>query len=153
MNARQRDSLRTAVIVAVIALGCLWLLFGNGGTGGDSTTFTPAGSVAAVETVGFPTHPDWDGDSIDLVELPEEAIDTIGLIADGGPFPYRQDDGVFQNRERRLPSESRSYYREYTVETPGSRDRGARRIVTGADGEMYWTADHYDSFDVIRHDS
>ncbi len=80
--------------------------------------------------------------------LPPEAIDTLKLIARGGPYPYRQDDGIFQNRERLLPPQPRGYYREYTVDTPGSRDRGARRIVTGGRPpvEYYYTDDHYRSF-------
>ncbi len=79
-------------------------------------------------------------------ELPIEAIETLLLIVDGGPYPYRQDDGTFQNREGILPDRAREHYREYTVDTPGSPDRGARRVVTGADGERYYTDDHYDSF-------
>lgn len=80
--------------------------------------------------------------------LPAEAIDTLRLIERGGPYPYRQDDGVFGNREGRLPRQSRGYYREYTVETPGSRDRGARRIIAGGRPpvEYFYTDDHYDSF-------
>ena len=85
-------------------------------------------------------------DTITLDELPDEALDTIDLIERGGPFPYRADDETFQNRERLLPIEDLGYYREYTVETPGSPDRGARRIVAGEDGELYYTDDHYDSF-------
>lgn len=79
-------------------------------------------------------------------ELPREALQTLALIQRGGPFPYRQDGTIFQNRERRLPIRPRGYYREYTVRTPGERDRGARRIVAGAGGEIYYTADHYESF-------
>jgi ribonuclease T1 len=83
--------------------------------------------------------------------LPRQAKETIALIDQGGPFPYRQDDTVFQNRERLLPIRERGHYREYTVVTPGSRDRGARRIVAGAAGELYYTEDHYRSFrEVIR---
>ena len=80
--------------------------------------------------------------------LPPEAIDTLRLIERGGPYPYRQDDGVFGNREGRLPRQSRGYYREYTVETPGSRDRGARRIIAGGRPpvEYFYTDDHYGSF-------
>ena len=80
--------------------------------------------------------------------LPPEAIDTLQTIARGGPYPYRQDDGVFGNRERRLPSQPRGYYREYTVDTPSSRDRGARRIVAGGRPpvEYFYTDDHYRSF-------
>lgn len=80
--------------------------------------------------------------------LPSEAIDTLSLIARGGPYSYRQDDGVFGNRESRLPRQARGYYREYTVKTPGSRDRGARRIITGGHPpvEYFYTDDHYRSF-------
>ncbi len=84
-------------------------------------------------------------------DLPPEARETLALIARGGPFPYpRNDNQTFQNREGLLPSERRGYYREFTVETPGSDDRGPRRIVTGAGGEKYWTVDHYASFTRIR---
>lgn len=80
--------------------------------------------------------------------LPREAIATLDLIERGGPFPYQRDGSVFQNRERRLPDRPRGYYREYTVPTPGSRDRGARRIVSGGDPPevYYYTDDHYRTF-------
>lgn len=84
-------------------------------------------------------------------DLPRQAKDTIRLIDQDGPFPFERDGITFQNRERLLPNEPRGYYREYTVVTPGSRDRGARRIVAGAQGELYYTDDHYESFrEVIR---
>jgi ribonuclease T1 len=78
--------------------------------------------------------------------LPVEARRVLRLIDAGGPFPYGQDGGVFGNVERLLPPQPRGWYREYTVPTPGERDRGARRIVAGRDGARYYTADHYDSF-------
>lgn len=80
--------------------------------------------------------------------LPAEAVDTLRRIQDHAAHPYRQDGSVFQNRERQLPQQPRGYYREYTVVTPGSRDRGARRIVTGGDPphEYFYTDDHYRSF-------
>lgn len=90
--------------------------------------------------------------------LPPEARDTLARIRNGGPVRYRRDGVVFQNRERHLPERPRGYYREFTVETPGGRDRGARRIVAGAgsagnvrtSGEYYYTDDHYRSFRRIR---
>lgn len=88
-------------------------------------------------------------ETIALAQLPPQARETIALIERGGPFPYRQDGQTFQNREGLLPQKPRGYYREYTVKTPGENDRGARRIVTGDNGEMYYTADHYNSFKVI----
>ncbi|MDX9700948.1 MAG: ribonuclease domain-containing protein [Rhodocyclaceae bacterium] len=80
--------------------------------------------------------------------LPPEAIATLALIQQGGPYPYRKDGTTFQNRERLLPQKPRGYYREFTVPTPGARDRGARRFVTGGDPPevFYYTEDHYRSF-------
>jgi ribonuclease T1 len=80
--------------------------------------------------------------------LPGEARATLEAIARGGPYAYDRDGTVFQNREGLLPSKPSGYYREYTVATPGSRDRGARRIVTGGDPPevYYYTEDHYRSF-------
>jgi ribonuclease T1 len=83
-------------------------------------------------------------------DLPPQAHDTLDLIEAGGPYPYPQDGTVFQNREGLLPDQDTGYYHEYTVKTPGSPDRGARRIVTGeASQEDYYTADHYRSFDLV----
>lgn len=82
--------------------------------------------------------------------LPGEVAETLSLIDAGGPFPYRRDGVVFENRERRLPQHPRGYWREYTVPTPGSDDRGARRLVVGSSGEVYYSADHYGSFRLIR---
>jgi ribonuclease T1 len=95
----------------------------------------------------------WGPDSaaaVRVTELPRQGQATYGLIRQGGPFPHDKDGTVFGNRERQLPAERRGYYREYTVHTPGSRDRGARRIVCGgpprAPHACYYTADHYASF-------
>ncbi|MER6157743.1 ribonuclease domain-containing protein [Streptomyces sp. NPDC001868] len=108
---------------------------------GGTVTAGPAG--AATTAVG----------SICYSDLPSQAYTTLNLIAQGGPYPYSQDGSVFQNRERILPSRSTGYYHEYTVKTPGSSTRGARRIVTGqANEEDYYTADHYASFDLVDYD-
>lgn len=89
-----------------------------------------------------------------LSELPPEAQRTLELIRKGGPFPYAKDGSVFGNRERVLPRRARGYYTEYTVRSPGSRDRGARRIVVGGDpsrsAEYFYTDDHYQSFRRIQ---
>ena len=83
---------------------------------------------------------------IGIEQLPREAQRTIELIESDGPFPYDKDGATFSNREGLLPSEPRGYYAEYTVITPGSDDRGARRIIAGRNGELYYTDDHYASF-------
>ncbi|VTU39226.1 ribonuclease domain-containing protein [Variovorax sp. RA8] len=89
-------------------------------------------------------------ETVALAELPVQGQRTYGAILNGGPFRYEKDGSVFGNRERLLPRERRGHYREYTVETPGSRDRGARRIVCGgertAPSVCWYTADHYASF-------
>jgi ribonuclease T1 len=87
---------------------------------------------------------------IAVAELPAEARETIALIRKGGPFPHRRDAVVFGNFEKRLPAKARGHYREYTVRTPGAKDRGARRIVAGRGGELYYTDDHYNSFRRIK---
>ncbi|MDT8990507.1 ribonuclease [Curvibacter sp. APW13] len=87
---------------------------------------------------------------IPLQALPAQGQETYQLILRGGPFPFEKDGSVFGNRERLLPANKRGYYREYTVKTPRSKDRGARRIVCGGPATTpevcYYTADHYDSF-------
>ena len=87
---------------------------------------------------------------VTVAALPREAQQTLQTIRRGGPFPFERDGVVFGNYERLLPSRSRGYYHEYTVPTPGSRNRGARRIISGKDGEYYYSDDHYRSFRRVR---
>jgi ribonuclease T1 len=87
---------------------------------------------------------------IAVAELPAEAHDTLRVIKQGGPFAYQRDGVVFKNYERILPKRPRGYYHEYTVKTPGARNRGARRIISGEVNEYYYTADHYKTFRQIR---
>jgi len=96
--------------------------------------------VLSVGALGF------SGAELEKQGLPREAVETVALIKRGGPFPYPQDGAVFGNREKMLPPRARGWYREYTVPTPGERSRGARRIVAGRDGTLYYTDDHYRSF-------
>jgi len=125
-------------LLAFLVTAYLWTSPGD--PGGDEG-FTPGPQPSTDPVSGLP----W----VDLAELPSEAADTVDLIDAGGPYPYDEDDGTFGNFEGILPDQPRGYYREYTVETPGSNDRGARRIVAGSEGELYWTADHYQSFERI----
>ena len=81
-----------------------------------------------------------------LDALPKEAQKTLSLVKQDGPFPYQRDGVAFGNFERRLPKKERGYYKEFTVPTPGTRDRGARRIVAGRNREYYYTDDHYKTF-------
>ncbi|MFE6668621.1 ribonuclease domain-containing protein [Streptomyces sp. NPDC057697] len=116
------------------------LLVGAPATAATATTASTASASASISSVG----------SICYSALPSQAHDTLHLIDVGGPFPYSQDGVVFQNREGVLPSRSTGYYHEYTVITPGSPTRGARRIVTGEQAqEDYYTGDHYATFDLI----
>ena len=102
-----------------------------------------AGFLALVFSFGAPGFSE---SKVEKKQLPQEARETIVLIKKGGPFPHARDGASFGNRERILPSRERGWYREYTVKTPGARDRGARRIVAGRDGTLYYTDDHYRSF-------
>lgn len=87
---------------------------------------------------------------IAAAQLPAEARETLRLIRKGGPYPYERDGVPFGNFERLLPLRERGYYREYTVPTPGVKGRGARRLVAGRSGEIFYTGDHYQSFRRVR---
>lgn len=88
--------------------------------------------------------------AVPIQDLPRQVRMVVATIERGGPYDHHQDDTVFRNREGILPNKPRGFYREYTVRTPGESDRGARRIVRGRDGTMYYTDDHYRSFVRIR---
>ncbi|MEU7822284.1 ribonuclease domain-containing protein [Catellatospora sp. NPDC049133] len=135
-----RRNITIAAVVAVLLIAVMALLGYCARTalapsGGDGA---PAASAVRTPVSGLPTVP--------LRDLPKEAVATVALIDANGPFPYDKDGTVFGNLEGILPRQPRGYYREYTVPTPGSRDRGARRLVAGRDGDLYYTADHYESF-------
>ncbi|MFE1883901.1 ribonuclease domain-containing protein [Streptomyces diastatochromogenes] len=120
-----------SVLLSVLLTGC------SSGTG----TATASGASTPAWAQGMGT--------VQESRLPAEARQTLALIDKGGPFPYAKDGVVFGNFEGLLPKHQRGYYHEYTVRTPGSRDRGARRIVTGQGGEIYYTDDHYNSFRAV----
>ncbi|RSM85472.1 ribonuclease [Kibdelosporangium aridum] len=118
------------------------LVIGLVGVAAPAGAGQPAIQATCGDTSGFTR--------VNLSALPSQATDTVRLIQRGGPFPYPQDGTVFQNRERLLPLCSTGYYHEYTVKTPGSSTRGARRIVTGNAGEYFYTSDHYRSFRLVN---
>jgi ribonuclease T1 len=125
---------------AVLWLGLLALSFGAlAGCGALAVDFAPGSPDEMVQETGSIAE-------ISVDALPPEAQATLQLIESGGSFPYEKDGSVFHNYEGLLPGKNDGYYREYTVPTPGSADRGARRIVSGEAGEKYYTDDHYASF-------
>ncbi|MYU11115.1 ribonuclease [Streptomyces sp. SID8361] len=132
-------------IARIGALGALvsTLIIGGTATVATAVTLSASQTVASSQVIAAV------GD-ICYSDLPSQAHDTLDLIEQGGPYPFPQDGTVFQNREGILPSQSSGYYHEYTVITPGSDDRGAKRIVTGnKTDEDYYTSDHYASFDLV----
>ncbi|MFD6999684.1 ribonuclease domain-containing protein [Streptomyces mirabilis] len=133
------------------ALVGLFLCFGVLLTGCSSTESAGAGAVTGVPSAARSAVPSWAHGmgTVDAARLPAEARTTLALIDKGGPFPYARDGVVFGNFEGMLPKHQRGYYLEYTVKTPGAQDRGARRIVTGQGGEIYYTDDHYKSFRAV----
>ncbi|MBV2354519.1 ribonuclease N [Streptomyces sp. J2-1] len=148
-SAPARPRLLAALLLCLLALltGC------TTGTGGDgaadgTTTGSPTTATAPPATAATPSWAEGMA-TVPETRLPAEALRTLVLIDRGGPYPYARDGVVFGNFERLLPREPRGYYHEYTVPTPGSRDRGARRIVTGRDREFYYTDDHYKSFRAV----
>jgi ribonuclease T1 len=157
---RSTTSLVASVLVLLAALVAWWLQGGRDDDDAGSAepsyvgTHDPApsdrGPTATAPGAEMPDRDDASGlPFVALADLPPEAAATVELIDAGGPFPYDEDGSRFGNYEGILPDRHDGYYREYTVETPGSPDRGARRIVAGVEGELYWTEDHYESFEVI----
>jgi guanyl-specific ribonuclease Sa len=133
--------IRLALLVAVAIAAAEWW-------SSQAPTTPPASPEStATESIGAPSAAPAESGRFPAF-LPPEAVATLEAIERGGPFPYDRDGTVFQNRERLLPDQPRGYYREYTVQTPGSRDRGARRIVAGGQPPQvyYYTDDHYRSF-------
>ena len=116
-----------------------------------ATTLWAGIGLSAVPVAQARPDPAFELPTVSLQALPQEARDTHRLILTGGPFPHDKDGTVFGNRERLLPGKARGFYREYTVATPGAKNRGARRIVCGGEPPVrpevcYYTADHYASF-------
>ncbi|WP_030017390.1 ribonuclease domain-containing protein [Streptomyces monomycini] len=146
-----RSAPRAAVGVLAALLACLLLLVSgcSGGGSGQGTAKPTHGAPSAGATNA--TAPDWAKGmaTVPVGKLPAQARDTLRLIDARGPFPYPKDGTVFGNHERQLPKQKRGYYHEYTVRTPGSKDRGARRIVTGDSHETYYTDDHYRTFKAV----
>jgi guanyl-specific ribonuclease Sa len=145
--------LRIAVGV-LVAAGVGWLLLTDTGDGAPADSATDTSVVDATPAAAAPAGDVDQGPVIGVSglpagyvdELPAETLEVLDAIEAGGPHPYRQDGSTFFNREGLLPLEADGYYREYTVETPGSPDRGARRLVVGGRGEVFYTDDHYGSF-------
>jgi ribonuclease T1 len=132
-----------SIAIPLLAMwGC-----GNGSKKSSETSASPPEATSALLSTGKSIG---DADAIKSADLPPEAHKTIQLIKRGGPFPYAKDGAVFGNREGLLIAKPQGYYREYTVITSGARDRGARRIIVGKNGEYYYTDDHYRSFKRIR---
>ena len=143
MSKRSLSAAGSILVVVVVALVTAWTQSGSDDDARAGGTPSSAVSSSARAGSGLPT--------IAVGALPTEARHTLALIDAGGPYPYPDhDDATFGNYEGILPKEPRGYYREYTVETPGSDDRGARRIIRGEGGELYYTDDHYASFSRIE---
>jgi ribonuclease T1 len=130
------QALLLAVVVVVTAVGMGLIIKHGRGT-------APAASIVAPSASGTPRS---NLPTVDVADLPPEAVAALALIDQGGPYPFKQDGTVFGNFEHRLPERERGYYREFTVVTPGEDDRGRRRLVAGTAGDIYYTDDHYDSF-------
>jgi ribonuclease T1 len=143
---------RASVPLVLLAMAVAGLLSACGGLTADagrSPSLSASAPAAAPSTVR--TNPSRLAE-VKASQLPREAQDTLARIARGGPYPYSRDGVVYSNFEKILPARPSGYYHEYTVTTPGSSDRGARRIVAGQQGDSYYTDDHYASFRFIRED-
>lgn len=71
---------------------------------------------------------------------------TLARIERGEKLRFSHDGIDFQNRERRLPRKPAGYYHEYVHPTKEIGGPGPQRIVTGKEGEIFYTHDHYETF-------
>lgn len=119
----------------------------------------PAQSVPAIDEDG--TYNSVEDVSLYLYtygELPDNYItkdDARDLGWTGGSVENYAGDGCaiggdrFGNREGLLPTvQGRTYY-ECDIDTVGDGTRGAERIVYSNDGLIYYTADHYEHFELL----
>ncbi|MGD9990377.1 ribonuclease domain-containing protein [Pseudonocardia sp.] len=148
MSSPRRGSSVRAALVALAVLAAIVLVgtFARPGPApptatGGTTCATVSAQVPGAAASTLPVQP--------LCALPPEAAAVYAQIRAGGPYRYERDGIVFANAERLLPAQPRGYYHEFTVPTPGETDRGARRLVTGSEQELYYTGDHYGSFVVV----
>jgi ribonuclease T1 len=146
MEPRALDRRRLLSLGAVAAVMILLVAGLLGYCARRSTAPDGAATVTSSARPGGAATPVSGLATVPATSLPRQARDTLVLIDKGGPYPYDRDGIVFSNNEGILPSHSRGYYHEYTVPTPGESDRGARRLVVGQDGDVYYTDDHYESF-------
>ncbi len=87
-------------------------------------------------------------------ELPDNFItknEARDLGWPGGSLePYAPGKSIggdyFGNYEGKLPKRKGLQYHECDIDTMGRRGRGAKRIIYGTDGSIYYTDDHYESF-------
>ncbi|MDX6258976.1 MAG: ribonuclease [Kribbellaceae bacterium] len=137
MNNPRTARIIAAVVIAMMVITLAASLLGCSASGTatkEQPTKDPVSGLAYLPVAG----------------LPKEAQQTLELIDKGGPYPYSRDGIVYNNLEKILPKQTKGYYHEFTVKTPGEKDRGARRIVTGKGDERYYTDDHYKSFRRIQ---
>ncbi|WP_245602060.1 ribonuclease domain-containing protein [Hamadaea tsunoensis] len=150
MANRTRQQLMILAAAGAVVIVVLATLLGLYAGSRHAASPASSPSVAASTSAGAAT-PVSGLRTVRETELPAEARQTLALIDKGGPYPYSRDGIVFSNNEKLLPQRPRGYYHEYTVVTPGSKDRGARRLITGTAGDIYYTDDHYASFrQVVR---
>ncbi len=149
MSPGRRLTVALVGLIALVVVG--WFVKDNvSGTGASPVGSSSPSTSLSVSVSGVPGAKVSGLDVKALSSLPSEAAKTWKLIESNGPFPYPRNDGVtFENREKRLPQQKSGYYKEYTVPTPGSPDRGARRLITGSEKEVFYTGDHYSSFVVV----
>ena len=150
----------------VIVLAALYLLFGMGGeipeaadpvypnetiqqTQGNIEVLAPDGSFTTKEDVALYIHT--YGRLPDNFITKDEARDLGwegGSLEDYAPGKCIGGDR-FGNYEGLLPKAKGRTWTECDIDTLGAEKRGAKRIVFSDDGLIYYTDDHYESFELL----
>lgn len=131
---------RRTLAQAAVALVCLTALLSTGACGPQPAPRPPV-QVAQVQ----PQDP-----------IPVYARDTLAYIRQHAFAPPGYVGGrIYGDYEGQLPRynvrRKRIEYREWDVRPKAEgRNRGAERLITGSDGRVWFTADHYHTFVEVR---
>ncbi len=133
----------------------------------EKTTTTPEATTTTEVTTSAEPAIDYDGvytkkDDVALYihtygKLPKNFIskkEAHALGWSGGSLePYAPGmcigGSYFGNYEGLLPEKDGRKYTECDIDTLGKKSRGAKRIVFSNDGLIYYTDDHYESFELL----
>jgi guanyl-specific ribonuclease Sa len=151
--------------VAVLAIVATLGLVTTAGAGGFAAWAAIQDAISLVPEEAGTVYDDLGGtDDIEIVNFgevvyvgPVDVSATLDRVRNNQALPHPNDGSIFTNVERLLPPAGPGYYREFVHWPFGLRERpygmsfpGPMRVILGQEGEVYFTGDHYASFDFVN---